>query len=191
MDGSAPCQPCASPPSPVAGPSRVATSAKLLSVSGESAATDRFSTLLSGLIDRLDKTPAQPVESIVTGTNFSRFRALSSSVEEEGQIQASQPDPLDDLDQLAHNENVDKDFMKALEEFYGNFYSEEEKDEPLLARLATILNSSLRRRPQADSVKSTCGSINLSSNVLNSFHIIFQPWTYHACDDFFIISLSM
>ncbi|MPC65280.1 hypothetical protein E2C01_059413 [Portunus trituberculatus] len=166
-DCSSPRQPCIFPPSPVAEPSRVATSAELPSVSGESAAMDRLSTLLSGLIDRLDEAPAQPVESIVTGTDFSGFHALSSSEEEEGQIQASQPDPLDDLDQLARDENVNEDFMKALEEFSGNFYGEEEKGEPLLARLATILNASLRRRPQADSVKSTCGSIKLLSNVPN------------------------
>ncbi|MPC82980.1 hypothetical protein E2C01_077669 [Portunus trituberculatus] len=135
----------------------VATSAELPSVSGESAAIDRLSTLLSGLIDRLDKAPAQPVDG---------FHALSSSEEEEGQIQASQPDPLD-LDQLACDENVDEDFMKALEEFSGNFYGEEEKGEPLSARLATILNSSLRHRPQADSVKSTCGLIKLPSNIPN------------------------
>ena len=160
-------QPCASPPSPVAGPSHGATSAEAPSVSGEGAAMDRLSSLLSGLIDRLDKVPAQPVESPVTGTDFSGFHVLSSSEEEEGQIRASQPDPLDALDQLAPDETVDEDFMKALQVFSGNFYGEEEKGEPLSARLATILNSSLRRRPQTDSVKSTCASIKLPSNVPN------------------------
>ena len=82
MEDSTPRQPCASPPSPVAGPSHVATAAELRSVSGESVAMDRLSTLLSGLIDRLDKVPAPPVGSPITGTDFSGFHVLSSSEEE-------------------------------------------------------------------------------------------------------------
>ena len=167
IDDSAQRQSCASPPSPVAGPSHVVMSAETPSVSGENAAMDRLSTLLSGLIDRLDKVPAQPMQSPVPGTDFSGFHTLSSSEEEEGQIQASQPDPLDDLNQLAPDETVDEDFLKALQDFSGNFYGEEEKGEPLSARLANILNSSLRRRPQGDSVKSTCASIKFPSNVPN------------------------
>ena len=110
-----------SPPSPVAGPSHVATSAELPLVSGETVAMDRLSLLLSSLIDRLDKTPTLPVESPVASTGFSGFHALSSSEEEEGQIQASQPDPLDNLDLLAPDETVDDDFVKALKDFTGYF----------------------------------------------------------------------
>ena len=166
-DSALPRLDAASPPSPVAGPSHVATSAELPSVSGETVAMDRLSLLLSSLIDRLDKTPTQPVESLVASTDFSGFHALSSSEEEEGQIQDSQPDPLDNLDLLAPDETVDDDFVKALQDFSGNFYGEEEKGEPLSARLAAILNSSLRRRPQTDSVKATCASVKIPSNVPN------------------------
>lgn len=136
-------------------------------MAGESAAVARLSTLLSGLTGRLDKAPARPVESGGTGADFSGFHALSSSEEEEGQLGATPPDPLDDLDQLGRDATVDEDFLRAFRDFSGNLYGEEEKGEPLSDRLAAILNSSLRRRPQADSVKSARGSIKLPSNVPN------------------------
>ena len=134
-DGFAPRHSCASPPSPVAGPSHVYTSAELRSVSGENAAMDRLSTLLTGLIDRLDKAPAQPFESPVPETDFSGFHALSASEEEEGEIQACQPDPLDDLNQLAEpDETVDEDFLKALQDFSGNFYG----DNPAITKAMSL-----------------------------------------------------
>ena len=55
-----------------------ATSAQS-SVSEDRVALDRLSTLVSGLIDKLDRTPARSVD---TGTDFSGFHALSSSDEE-------------------------------------------------------------------------------------------------------------
>ncbi|MPC93045.1 hypothetical protein E2C01_088161 [Portunus trituberculatus] len=39
--------------------------------------------------------------------------------------------------------------------------------EPLSERLATILNTSLRRRPTSEGMKLTCGKIKLPSNVPN------------------------
>ncbi|XP_045137191.1 uncharacterized protein LOC123519752 [Portunus trituberculatus] len=132
------------------------------SVSDDRVALDRLSTLVSGLIEKLDRD---------TGTDFSGFHALSSSEEEEVFVPptpcTSQPDPLDSLDQLGREEGADEDFLRALSDLSGHFHGEEKKGDPLSDQLATILNASLRRRPLSESVKLTCGKIKLPSNVPN------------------------
>lgn len=104
MEVSAPRQLCASPPSPVAMLPRRPSSR--LCLGRMQPWTDSLPSFLALLTD---------------WTKFLRnlwsrrlLVPLSSSEEEEGQIQASQPDPLDDLDQLAPDETVDEDFTKVL-----------------------------------------------------------------------------
>ena len=155
----------ASPPS-LAGPSHVATSADS-AVFGDRVALDRLSSLVSGLIDKLDRAPARPEGSMNTGTEFSGFHGLSSSDDEDGAVPPTPPDPLDGLDHLNRDEGVDADFLRALGDLSGHFHGEEEKGDPLADSLATILNASLRRRPLSESVKLTCGKIKLPSNVPN------------------------
>ncbi|MPC93951.1 hypothetical protein E2C01_089099 [Portunus trituberculatus] len=119
-------------------------------------ALDRLSGLVLGLIDKLNRTPAPLDASTDTGNDFSGFHALSSSEDEARVAPASQPDPLDWLDQLAHDDDVDKDFLRALGDLSGHFHGEEEKGEPLADSLATILNTSLRRRPVSESEVNVC-----------------------------------
>ncbi|XP_045122683.1 uncharacterized protein LOC123511126 [Portunus trituberculatus] len=95
------------------------------SVSDDRVALDRLSTLVSGLIEKLDRD---------TGTDFSGFHALSSSEEEEVFVPptpcTSQPDPLDSLDQLGREEGADEDFLRALSDLSGHFHGEEKKGRP-------------------------------------------------------------
>ncbi|KAK4307792.1 hypothetical protein Pmani_020461 [Petrolisthes manimaculis] len=54
------------------------------------------------------------------------------------------------------------DFLKVLNELSDHFDGEEEKGDPLTDRLpcmASILTSSLRRRPTSEGVKMTCSKI--------------------------------
>ena len=136
----------------------------------------RLSSLLSGLIEKLDKSTG-PQVSPGHSSNFSGFHVLSSSEDEAVAVpvcppQAPAPDPLDDLDTLTACQPqadpvADVAFQKALEEFAGHFHGEEELGDPLSERLASILNLSLRRRPSSDSVKQTCDRIKLPPNVPN------------------------
>ncbi|XP_045101327.1 uncharacterized protein LOC123498229 [Portunus trituberculatus] len=130
-------------------------------------ALDKLSSLVSGLIDKLNRTPAPPDASTDTRNDFSGFHALSSSKDEAGVAPASQPDPLDGLDHLTRDDDVDEDFPRALGDLSGHFHGEEEKGEPLADSLATILNASLRHQPVSESVKLTCAKIKLPSNVPN------------------------
>ncbi|MPC92446.1 hypothetical protein E2C01_087535 [Portunus trituberculatus] len=132
---------------------------------------DRLSMVISGLITKLDASTSATA-SVGSGAEFIGFTAPSSG-EEEGELPESAAYPLEELDLLgggppaltaADGDNAD--FLRALEELSGHFHGEEEKGEPLSERLASILNSSLRRRP-AGSVKTTCGKIKLFSNVPN------------------------
>ncbi|MPC30784.1 hypothetical protein E2C01_024053 [Portunus trituberculatus] len=164
VDDSTP-PPCASPPS-LPGPSLAGATSES-AVFGDRVALDRLSSLVSGLIDKLNRTPAPPNASTDTGNDFSGFHALSSSEDEAGVAPASQPDPLDGLDHLTRDDDEDEDFLRALGDLSGHFHGEEEKGEPLADSLATILNASLRRRPVSESVKLTCAKIKLPSNVPN------------------------
>ncbi|XP_045131599.1 uncharacterized protein LOC123516406 isoform X3 [Portunus trituberculatus] len=135
-----------------------------------------LSSLLSGLIERLDKSVA-PQVSPGYSASFSGFHALSSSEDEDGEIvecpsQQSVSDPLDDLDTFTASQTprepvADVAFQKALEEFAGHFHGEEELGDALSERLASILDVSLRRRPSSDSVKATYEKIKLPNNMLN------------------------
>ena len=165
-DSTLPPPPDASLPS-LAGPSHAAATSADTPGPEDRVALDRLSTLVSGLIDKLDKTPARQGGSMDTGTEFSGFHALSSSDDEAGVVPPSQPDPLDGLDELSRDEDVDEDFLKALGDLSGHFHGEEEKGDPLSDWLANILNASLHRRPVSESVKLTCGKIKLPSNVPN------------------------
>ena len=129
---------------------------------------DRLSALLVGLIDKLDKGSASDVVSTDRMPDFSGFHDLPSSDGEDGNLPARTTDPLDELDKLSPapvEDNVD--FLRALEDLSGHFHGEEEKSEPLFERLASALDSSLRRRPSAYSVKQTCNKIKLPSNMPN------------------------
>ena len=152
--------------SPVAGPSHVPGTSDCSSLSDK---YDHLSALVSGLIDKLDKG----VDADVPGHDFSGFHTLSSSEGEEGELSLPVPDCLDELDKFSCVQpdpittEDNSDFLKALDELSGHFHGEEEKGEPLSERLATILNSSLRRRPTSEGVKLACGKIKLPSNVPN------------------------
>lgn len=165
---------CVSPPSlAVAGPSReVNTAPRPADRPSRDEQLDRLSSVISGLIAKLDGTPAArpPFESC---PDFSGFTVVSSG-DEEGEIPESVSDPLEGLDAFGGAESThpdaesDKaDFLKALGELSNHFHGEEEKGEPLADCLANILNASLRRRPTSEGVKSTSGKIKLPSNVPN------------------------
>lgn len=136
----------------------------------------RLSTLLTNLIEKLDKSTGSQV-SPGHSANFSGFHHVSSSEDEAVTVpgcppQASVSDPLDDLDTFTacHPQGdpvADVAFQKALEEFAGHFHGEEALGDPLSERLASILNLSLRRRPSSDSIKQTCDKIKLPNNVPN------------------------
>lgn len=151
---------------PVAGPSHVPDPSASSAMADK---YDKLSALVGGLIDRLEKGS----DTDVSRHDFSGFRNLSSSEDEEGEIRQLAPDCLDELDQFSHAQHnpnateADSDFLQALEELSGHFHGEEEKGEPLSERLAVILNTSLRRRPTSEGVKLTCGKIKLPSNVPN------------------------
>lgn len=62
---------------------------------------------------------------------------------------------------------TDVAFQKALEDFASHFHGEEEMGDQLSERLASILNTNLRRWPSSDSVKMTCDKIKPPINVPN------------------------
>ena len=150
------------PPPAVAGPSHSVNSAS----PGEG--YDRFSCLLTSLLEKLEKNTG----SAASQSGFGGFHDLSSSEGEDGEIPECSPDPLDALDAFgsAQQSGADADsaeFLQALDEFSGIFQGEEEQGEPLSDRLASILNASLRRRPSTDGVKTVCSRIKIPSNVPN------------------------
>ena len=166
---------CASPPS-VAGPSHVNT--ETADRPGAGLATteqlDRLGDVISGLITRLEN----PGTSAPQGdtSDFSGFHDLSASETDEPEVPAQlPPDPLEDLDtfgaapppDLDSAGDNDHDFLKALDDLSHHFHGEEEKGDPLSARLADILNVSLRRRPTSEGIRNTCAKIKLPSNVPN------------------------
>lgn len=133
--------------SPLPGPSNVNTAVIVEESAAKDANFDKLTALLSGLIEKLDRTEEPP----------------PSPETEDGEL-CELPecvcDPLDDLDDISvvqpdNESEEDADFLKALEDFSGHFHGEEEKGEPLSDRLATILTASLRRRPSQGSVKAT------------------------------------
>ncbi|MPC68198.1 hypothetical protein E2C01_062395 [Portunus trituberculatus] len=127
---------------------------------------DCISALLTGLMERLDKD-AGPASSASGPPDFAGFQEVSSSEREDGECPEDDPDPLDELDLLnvAPDED-DSDFSRALKELLGHFHGEE-KGELLAECLASILDSSLQRRPTPDGIKLTCDKIKLPSNVPN------------------------
>lgn len=172
----------ASPPSPVAGPSRDVNTAPPAPATPQENQLGRLTALLSDMMEKLDKSAAATTSgaseqhaatSGASCSGFSVAHTLSSS-EEEGEIVCA-PDPLDALEQLcsvpsAPQEDTEEDnaeYLKALDELSGHFHGEEEKGEPLFDGLASVLDTSLRRRPSSEGVKLTCGKIKLPSNVPN------------------------
>ncbi|XP_063846910.1 uncharacterized protein LOC135092380 [Scylla paramamosain] len=152
----------------VAGPSHVNDTAVSQSSEGN---LDRLSTLLSALIDKLDKPTAPPVSS---GADCSGYLDFSPSDDETAEVSPCLPelDPLDNLDRLTAAQPtgdtvVDTGSQKALDKVAGHLHGEEETGDPLSDRLAGILNASLRRWPSVDCVKLTCDKIKLPGNVSN------------------------
>ncbi|XP_063872825.1 uncharacterized protein LOC135107091 isoform X1 [Scylla paramamosain] len=158
---------CGSPPA-VAGPSRANTTTECSS-GGET--INRLSALLSDLIEKLDNNPVREDEPYDNCENIRGLHDISSSEEDATVNSVGLLDPLDELDtfhSMPASQDCDEvDFLKALGEFSGLFHSEEQKGEPLSERLASILNLSLRRRPSAEGIKSTCEKIKLPGNVPN------------------------
>lgn len=177
----------ASPPSPVAGPSRDVNTdppppAGPAPATPQEDQLGRLTALLSDMMEKLDRSAAATTSgasvqhAATSGASFSGFsvaHTLSSS-EEEGEIVCA-PDPFDALEQLcsvpsAPQEDAEEDnaeYLKALDELSGHFHGEEEKGEPLFDGLASVLDASLRRRPSSEGVKLACGKIKLPSNVPN------------------------
>ncbi|MPC69372.1 hypothetical protein E2C01_063596 [Portunus trituberculatus] len=84
VDDSTPPPPCASPPS-LPGPSSAgATLESAVFEDRDRVALDRLSSLVSSLIDKLNRTPAPPDVSTDIRNDFSGFHALSSSEDEAG-----------------------------------------------------------------------------------------------------------
>lgn len=142
---------------------------------------DLLTNLLHGLVEKLDQSNA-PIASSSRQGDFSGFHDLSSSVSDAEEVEEvpdeeCDPDPLDGLETALHTQSVDQpavaadgdnaDFLKALSELSDNFVGEEAKGAPISDCLATIVNASLRRRPVADSVKSTANKFKVPSNVPN------------------------
>ena len=162
---------CASPPS-VAGPSNVNTGPADRPGLATTEQLDRLGAVISGLITRLEN----PGTSVPQGgvSDFSGFHDLSASETDEVPAQCP-PDPLEDLDtfgaapmpDLDSAGDSDSDFLQALDDLSHHFHGEEEKGDPLSARLAAILNASLRRRPTSEGIRNTCSKIKLPSNVPN------------------------
>ena len=98
---------------------------------------DRLSAIITGLIDKLDHAPAQPVASVGSGGAFSGFHVLSSSEDEAGPCSAPVPDPLDSLVQFTRGDDVDEDFVRALEGFSGPFMVER-RSSPDLENMVSV-----------------------------------------------------
>lgn len=139
----------------------------------------RLTVLLSDLVNKLD-SGAQVSAPPLGGSDFSGFHDLSGSEEcaspesERDQLISPDlaPDPLDDLDgissaQPAPSAEDDLDFLRALDDLAGCFTGEESKGEAVSERLASIVNTSLRRRPNTENVKAACSRLLVPSNVPN------------------------
>ena len=132
-----------------------------------------LTNLLSGLVEKLDKRTATRV-SPSHESGFSGLHDLSPSACVRGVLMTQTPwmvwrlsPTLSPMISLLLPVGDDADFLKALSELSDNFVGDEPKGDPISDCLATIVNSSLRRRPAADSVKSTAINIKVSSNVPN------------------------
>ncbi|KAK3890876.1 hypothetical protein Pcinc_005176 [Petrolisthes cinctipes] len=106
---------------------------------------------------------------------YGGFHDLSSSDEDcvvaEGVTYDT--DPLDNLDTICpaqpslQTDVDDASFLRVLDELSDCFHGDEPKGDPLSDRLASILNVSLRRRPNSDTVKTTCSRLKVPNNVPN------------------------
>lgn len=116
---------------------------------------DKLTSLLSGLIEKLDNKAQGPPTS--DAPDYGGFHDLSSSDEDcvVAKGVTYDTDPLDNLDtfspaQPSLQADVDEaSFLRALDEFSDCFH-DEPKGDSLSERLASILNVSLRRRPNSD-----------------------------------------
>ncbi|KAK3888608.1 hypothetical protein Pcinc_007334 [Petrolisthes cinctipes] len=134
---------------------------------------DKLTFLLSGLIEKLDNNAQGPSTS--DAPYYGGFHDLSSSDEDcvvaEGVTYDT--DPLDNLDTICpaqpslQTDVDDASFLRALDELSDCFHGDEPKGDPLSDRLASILNVSLRRRPNSDTVKTTCSRLKVPNNVPN------------------------
>ncbi|KAK3881370.1 hypothetical protein Pcinc_014187 [Petrolisthes cinctipes] len=134
---------------------------------------DKLTSLLSGLIEKLDNNVQGPSTS--DAPYYGGFHDLSSSDEDcvvaEGVTYDT--DPLDNLDTICpaqpslQTDVDDASFLRALDELSDCFHGDEPKGDPLSDRLASILNVSLRRRPNSDTVKTTCSRLKVPNNVPN------------------------
>ena len=137
-----------------------------------SAKVHRLRAVLSGLLEKFDKSPSVSVPK-EDCADFSGFLAVTDSEVEDGEVPESVPDSLEELDALGCSQpsqfadvgGDDAMFLRALEELKDHFHGQEEKGEPLFDRLAAILDASLRRRPTSEGVKLSCNKIKLPSNV--------------------------
>ena len=128
---------------------------------------------MSGLIEKLDNNAQGP--STNDAPMLGGFHDLSSSDEDcvvaEGVTYDA--DPLDDLDTISpaqpslQADADDASFLRALNELSDCFHGDEPKGDPLSDRLASILNVSLRRRPNSDTVKTICSRLKVPNNVPN------------------------
>ncbi|KAK3868375.1 hypothetical protein Pcinc_026224 [Petrolisthes cinctipes] len=131
---------------------------------------DKLTSLLSGLIEKLDNNAQGPSTS--DAPYYGGFHDLSSSDEDcvvaEGVTYDT--DPLDNLDTICpaqpslQTDVDDASFLRTLDDC---FHGDEPKGDPLSDRLASILNVSLRRRPNSDTVKTTCSRLKVPNNVPN------------------------
>ena len=168
---------CAPPPSPRAGPSHAPDVNIALPSAGPPSADAgvlRLRAVLCDLMDKLDRSSSASASTDV-GADFSGFRESTGPEPEDGELieRQSASDPLEELDAFGSSQQADVGsdddavFLRALEDLQGHFHGQEEKGEPLFARLATILDASLRRRPSSEAVKSPCGKFLLPSYVSN------------------------
>ncbi|MPC45529.1 hypothetical protein E2C01_039230 [Portunus trituberculatus] len=126
-DGSSQSRPECSSPLPVPGPSHTYTPAECLSGGNN---FTRLSALLSDLIEKLYKGPAQADVSQGSHANFSAFHNVSSSEDEANEFSECLPDPLDDLDALncspPSHDSDESNYLTALRDLSGHFHSEEQ-----------------------------------------------------------------
>ena len=133
---------------------------------------DLLHRMLVGLKSQLSAQPLPSVGPPASSGDFSGFHDLSQSDEDiRGDVCGD--DPLDRLDDITSaqpcgdGDSADADFQKAIDELSGFFHGEEDKSDPLAEKLASVLDLSLRRRPNDDGVKATAAKIKLPANVPN------------------------
>lgn len=134
---------------------------------------DTLTSLLSGLIDKLDKGPGSSTKN--ASPVYGGFHDMSSSDEDcvvaENGNYCSDPldrlDTFDSVDPAVQPADDDASFLRVLDDFSECFHGDEPKGDPISDRLASILSVSLRRRPNSDTVKSTCTRLKVPSNVPN------------------------